>query len=51
MPNQTRISVVIPCRNEEKYIERCISSVLASNYPKELFDIFPEEMITFESKH
>ena len=39
MPNQTRISVVIPCRNEEAYIEKCVSSVLASNYSKELFDV------------
>lgn len=39
MPSQNRISVVIPCRNEEKYIEKCITSVLASNYPKELFDV------------
>jgi glycosyltransferase involved in cell wall biosynthesis len=39
MQNQTRISVVIPCRNEEKYIEKCVSSVLSSNYPKDLFDV------------
>lgn len=34
------VSIVIPCRNEEKYIERCINSVLNSNYPKELITIY-----------
>ena len=28
------VSVVIPCRNEEKYIKQCISSVLDSDYPE-----------------
>lgn len=39
MQSQFKISVVIPCRNEEKYIEKCVASVLASNYSKELFDV------------
>lgn len=30
-----KVSVTIPCRNEERYIQRCIHSVLASDYPPE----------------
>jgi glycosyltransferase involved in cell wall biosynthesis len=35
-----KVSIIIPCRNEELYIERCIFSILNSNYPKESIDIF-----------
>lgn len=31
MPQLCRVSVVIPCRNEEGFIERCINSLLASD--------------------
>lgn len=34
-----KISIVIPCRNEEKYIEDFLESVLANDYPKELTEI------------
>lgn len=33
--NYPRISVVIPVRNEEKYIEQCINSILEQTYPKD----------------
>ena len=33
------VSIIIPCRNEEKYIEKCISSFLEQSYPKELLNI------------
>ena len=33
------VSVVIPCRNEEAYIERCVRSLMASDYPKESFEV------------
>ena len=33
------VSIIIPCRNEEKYIERCISSFLEQSYPQELLQI------------
>lgn len=36
----TKVAVVIPCRNEEQYIGRCINSVLASDYPNELIEVF-----------
>lgn len=33
------VSVIIPCRNEEKYIEKCLMSFVNQSYPKELLTI------------
>lgn len=35
----TKISIVIPARNEENNIENCIQSILENNYPIHLFEI------------
>jgi len=35
-----RVSITIPCRNEEQYIKKCIFSILNANYPKELLSIY-----------
>ena len=34
-----KVSVVIPCRNEKDFIEACIESVAAADYPEELLEI------------
>lgn len=34
-----KFSVIIPARNEEDNIERCILSILTNDYPKEFFEI------------
>ena len=34
------IAIVIPCRNEEKYILRCVESLLSSDYPRDKFTIY-----------
>ncbi len=36
---QTRISVIIPARNEEHNITKCLEAVLAQSYPKELYEV------------
>jgi glycosyltransferase involved in cell wall biosynthesis len=33
------VSIVIPCRNQEQHIARCLDSVLASDYPRERLEI------------
>jgi len=29
------VSIIIPCRNEEKFIGKCLDSILNQDYPKE----------------
>ncbi len=36
---QPTVSIVIPMRNEERYIDRCLQSVLANDFPRELYEI------------
>jgi cellulose synthase/poly-beta-1,6-N-acetylglucosamine synthase-like glycosyltransferase len=36
---KTKISILVPARNEEKKIENCLVSVLAQDYPRELTEI------------
>ncbi|MEQ1552618.1 MAG: glycosyltransferase, partial [Ferruginibacter sp.] len=37
--NTTQLSIIIPARNEEANIEKCIRSILQNNYPKHLYEI------------
>lgn len=45
MPSQIKkktnpiVSVIIPCRNEEKFISRCLDSLLLQDYPKEKLEV------------
>jgi glycosyltransferase involved in cell wall biosynthesis len=34
-----RVSIIIPCRNEEGYIEGCLDSILASDYPQDQLEV------------
>lgn len=36
---QPFVSVVIPIRNEEKYIDKCLNSVLEQDYPRECMEL------------
>jgi len=40
MQNMPLVSVIIPCRNEELWIGKCIESVLKTDYPKNLLELF-----------
>ena len=33
--NLPLVSIIIPCRNEEKFIGKCLDSILGQDYPKE----------------
>ncbi|RJQ16380.1 MAG: glycosyltransferase family 2 protein [Nitrospiraceae bacterium] len=37
--NYPPVSVIIPCRNEEKFIEGCLDSIAASDYPKDNLEV------------
>lgn len=39
MIEKPEVSIIIPCRNEEKYIKRCLDSVMEQDYPKEKLEI------------
>lgn len=33
------ISIIIPCRNEENFIGKCLDSIIAQDYPKDKFEV------------
>jgi glycosyltransferase involved in cell wall biosynthesis len=33
------VSIIVPCRNEEKFIGMCLDSILASDYPKDRLEV------------
>ncbi|MBC7472849.1 MAG: glycosyltransferase family 2 protein [Candidatus Sericytochromatia bacterium] len=33
-------AIVIPCRNEEKYIAKCLESIINNDYPKDKLEVF-----------
>ena len=37
--NFSYVSIVIPCRNEEKFISKCLDSLIKQDYPKENLEI------------
>src|SRR5687768_18600840 len=39
MSMQPRVTIAMPAYNEEKFIEACITSVQAQDYPRELIEI------------
>jgi cellulose synthase/poly-beta-1,6-N-acetylglucosamine synthase-like glycosyltransferase len=39
MNNKFFVSVIIPCRNEEKFIGKCFDSIIAQDYPKDRLEI------------
>ncbi len=39
MENKPFVSVIVPCRNESKFIEKCLDSIIAQDYPKDKLEI------------
>lgn len=39
MSDLPKVSIVIPCRNEEKFIGKCLDSVVVNDYPKDRLEI------------
>jgi glycosyltransferase involved in cell wall biosynthesis len=39
LSNLSFVSIIIPCRNEDKFIGMCLDSILVNDYPKELVEI------------
>ena len=37
--NKLFVSIIIPCRNEEKFVSKCLDSIIAQDYPKEKMEI------------
>jgi glycosyltransferase involved in cell wall biosynthesis len=35
-----KVAIVIPCRNEEKYIGLCLDSILGQDYPQDLLEVY-----------
>ena len=33
------VSIVVPCLNEERFIKRCLESIIANDYPKEKLEV------------
>ncbi|MFH1563828.1 MAG: glycosyltransferase family 2 protein [Nitrospirota bacterium] len=36
---QTFVSIIIPCRNEERFISKCLDSIIANDYPEDKFEV------------
>jgi len=39
MPSQPTVSIVVPCRNEQRYIVECLDSILACDYPHDRLEV------------
>src|SRR5207247_9084473 len=33
------VSIIVPCRNEEGYVGKCLESILGSDYPQERLEV------------
>jgi len=40
MSNSGFVSIIIPCRNEEKFIGKCLDSIITQDYPKDKMEVF-----------
>ena len=40
MAKENTLTVVIPCRNEENYIAKCLDSIIACSFDKDALEVF-----------
>ena len=33
------VSIIVPCRNEEKFIGKCLDSIIAQDYPNNKIEV------------
>lgn len=43
------ISIVVPCRNEERYIAMCLDAIVSNDYPKDKVEIFVVDGMSTDS--
>jgi len=48
MANIPFVSIVIPCRNEEKFIAPCLDSLITQDYPKNCMEILAIDGMSFD---
>jgi cellulose synthase/poly-beta-1,6-N-acetylglucosamine synthase-like glycosyltransferase len=41
--NWPRVSVIVPCRNEERYVATCLEAILATEYPADRLEVIVAE--------
>ncbi len=46
MNNLPLVSIIIPCRNEEKFIGKCLDSIVANDYPKDKLEVLVSDGIS-----
>ena len=39
MFNKIKVSVIVPCRNEEKFISKCLDSIISQDFPKDELEV------------
>ena len=44
------ISIIISCRDEKKYISRCLDSIIAQDYPKDKPEVLVIDRISNKTK-
>lgn len=48
--NSPLVSIVIPCRNEEKYIRKCLDSITVQNYPEDKLEVLVIDGMSEDSR-
>ncbi len=43
------VSIIIPCRNEEKFIGQCLNSILINDYPKDKMEILVIDGMSYDN--